>query len=109
MEEETQKFAYSNIIGDQNELMLDKDNFSFQKYLKLCSYEVSSSIIPKIQFSDYWKNPATEQVENEAESPLINRDPVPKVKLDAEMKELIKSDIKENLKLVRDVKNQIIR
>lgn len=39
---------------------------------------------------------------------LIQRDPVPKLELDEELKELLKSDVKENLKLISDVKNQII-
>lgn len=55
MEEETPEFLYSNFIGDQNELSLDKNNYTFEKYLQSCIYSVShlekanSNDLPKLE------------------------------------------------------------
>lgn len=106
MEEEFQQHLYSEFIGEQNELILDKDNFSFEKYLASCANQVPITRLNKVLLS----KGHVELDEGEiAGKILVQRDPVPKLELDEEMKELLKSDVKENLKIISEVKNQIVQ
>lgn len=45
MEQEDRQLLYSEFIGEQNELMLDKENFCFEKYLASCAYLVAKKTL----------------------------------------------------------------
>jgi len=89
--------TYRELLEHQNELMIDKDNFTLSNYLKTC----------QLPFS---QNEDIDEEEEKIQNPiLVKRDKTPKIPLDDEMKKLIKSDLKENLKIVNEAQNMVIK
>ena len=88
--------SYLELLEHQTDLMIDKSKFSFDEYLQSCKQLDSS-----------------EESEDEADENdevfLLRRDKTPKVDLDQEMKELIKSDLKDNLRIAGEAQNMVIK
>jgi len=88
--------SYKELLQHQNDQMIEKDGFSFNNYLETCK-------LPSSQYSN-------QETESVTQNPIfIKRDKTPKFDFDDEMKGLIKSDLKENLKLANEAQNMVIK